>query len=621
MHQNGERCVVNKNTASAVTVAFAGNPNVGKSTLFNALTGLKQHTGNWAGKTVENAVGRCRRGGREIVIYDLPGCYSAFTDTAEETAAAAFLRGKTVDVVVTVISATAAERGLRLFFEIKKLYPRVILCLNMMDEAAHEGVVIDIDGLSKAVGVPVVALSARKKQGIDGLIQAILSFPETDAECVPQETDVNTRSHMLFLQYVSCKEKTHRNIKGFIDKVLTNKYTAFPVMIVLLLFLFWLTITGANYPSELLSRLFTRLQNVLTGVFLQVNIPPVLTDFLLNGIYRTLSWVVAVMLPPMAVFFPLFTLAEDCGLLPRIAFDLDRPFCACSACGKQALTMCMGLGCNAVGVTGCRIIESPRERLIAVLTNSLVPCNGRFPILMTMAVVLAGAAFRSGLAEAVSLTACVVISILCVFAVSKLLSVTILRGVPSFFVLEIPPLRRPEIGKTIVRSLLDRTIFVLGRAVTAAIPAGALIWLAANISVGDKSLITHAAAVFEPLGTLMGIDGIIFLSFLLALPANEIILPVMLMAYLGGNTLSAVPSVESLSPLLAGLGWTKITVLCVMIFTLFHWPCATTIKTVKKETGSGKYTALAILIPSVVGILLCIVMNFLLLPWKDGLTL
>jgi len=312
------------------------------------------------------------------------------------------------------------------------------------------------------------------------------------------------------------------------------------------------------------------------------------------------------MLPPMAIFFPLFTLLEDLGYLPRIAFNLDRCFKKCSACGKQALTMCMGFGCNAVGVTGARIIDSKRERLIAILTNVFVPCNGRFPTLISLITMflVAGSA-SSGFLSTLILTGMVILGILATLLVSSILSKTLLKGHPSSFTLELPPYRKPDVFKVIIRSVLDRTLFVLGRAVAVAAPAGLVIWLFANVSVGNATLLSHVSGFLDPFARLLGLDGIILLAFILGFPANEIVVPIMVMAYLSQGTVTDTLSLNEMKELFIANGWTTLTAINTILFSLFHWPCSTTLLTVKKETGSIKWTLASFLIPTLFGIIVC----------------
>jgi ferrous iron transport protein B len=379
-------------------------------------------------------------------------------------------------------------------------------------------------------------------------------------------------------------------------------------MIALLAIVFWLTITGANYPSQLIADALFWGQERLSAVFHYFGAPDWLHGLLVLGVYRVLAWVVSVMLPPMAIFFPLFTLLEDAGYLPRVAFNLDKSFKRCCACGKQALTMCMGFGCNAAGIVGCRIIDSPRERLIAMLTNNFVPCNGRFPTLIaiiTMFFVGVSGGFFPSVLSAVLLTMVIVLGVLMTFVISRLLSKTILKGVPSSFTLELPPYRKPEFGKVLVRSLLDRTLFVLGRAVCVAAPAGMVIWIMANVTVGDASLLTHCAEFLDPFAELLGLDGVILVAFILGLPANEIVVPIIIMAYMAQGSILELESLTELKQLLVQNGWTWVTAVSTMLFSLMHWPCTTTLLTIKKETGSLKWSALAFLIPTVTGLLVC----------------
>ncbi len=393
-----------------------------------------------------------------------------------------------------------------------------------------------------------------------------------------------------------------------IDRILTGRLAGYPVMLLMLAVIFWLTITGANYPSALLSEALFGLQDQLTALFEWAHAPAWLHGIVVLGAYRVLAWVVSVMLPPMAIFFPLFTLLEDAGYLPRVAYNLDRPFQRCCACGKQALSMCMGFGCNAAGVVGCRIIDSPRERLLAIVTNSFVPCNGRFSALLTiLSLFFVGTAggLASSIQAAIGLTAIIVLGVVLTFGATWLLSHTLLRGVPSSFTLELPPYRRPQIGQVIVRSVRDRTLFVLGRAAAVAAPAGALIWLAANVTVDGCSLLAIAAQWLDPVARWFGLDGEILMAFLLGLPANEIVLPLIVMAYAAQGSLMELGALDSIRQLLLANGWTWVTAVCVMLFSLLHWPCATTLWTIRKETGSWKWTALAAALPTLCGAVLC----------------
>ena len=380
---------------------------------------------------------------------------------------------------------------------------------------------------------------------------------------------------------------------------------------IFLAIVFWITIVGANYPSELLSNFLFSAEDKLRGLFIYLGAPEWLRGALVEGVYRVLAWVVAVMLPPMAIFFPLFTLLEDSGYLPRIAYNLDKPFKKCNACGKQALAMCMGFGCNAAGVVGCRIIDSPRERLLAILTNNFVPCNGRFPTIITLISIffISASGIAASAASALLLTAVILFGIFMTFAVTKLLSRTLLKGVPSSFTLELPSYRRPQIGKVIVRSIFDRTLFVLGRAVSVAAPAGLVIWLFANVQVGDVSLLKACADFFDPFAQLFGLDGVILIAFILGFPANEIVVPIIIMAYMSSGALTEMGSLTEMQALLTANGWDTATAVSVILFSLMHWPCSTTLMTVKKETGSLKWTFLAAALPTACGLTVCFVFN------------
>lgn len=688
---------VKKRDPNDRVVALAGNPNVGKSTIFNALTGLRQHTGNWPGKTVSNAQGYFSWQGQGYCLVDVPGSYSLLAHSAEEEVARDFICFGGADAVIVVCDATCLERNLNLTLQILEVTPRVVVAVNLMDEARGKGLEVDLELLSRRLGAPVVGMAARQGEGMDALLEALdqvcgeergpvqpVTYPSYIEEAVTRlahtlegpcaatgldprwaalrllegeetilagvdrylglnlareeetakaldkilrgwaiqgrgreaaaetiATAVVKKGETLARDVVRGDEERSRRLDRRLDKLFTSRATGFPIMLLMLLGIFWLTIVGANYPSELLSKGLFALEGWLDTALIGLGVPTTLVDMLVHGGYKVMAWVVAVMLPPMAIFFPLFTLLEDFGYLPRVAFNLDRCFQACRACGKQSLTMCMGFGCNAAGVTGCRIIDSPRERLIAILTNTFVPCNGRFPTMISVIslFLLGGAAGLGGsLLGALILLGVILLGVGMTLAVSRFLSVTVLKGVPSSFTLELPPYRRPQVGKVIVRSVADRTLKVLGRAVVAAAPAGVLIWLCANTSVGGITILAHITGFLDPFGRALGMDGVILTAFILGLPANEIVVPIIIMAYLAQGSLVELGDAQ-LFALLAANGWTWRTAVSVILFSLLHWPCATTCMTIHKETGSLKWTVLSMAVPTACGLAVCLLFH------------
>lgn len=597
----------------AKRVLLVGNPNVGKSTVFNGLTGLHQHTGNWPGKTVAVAEGWYSYKGREYILTDLPGLYSLDARSQEEQTASAEIRQGEKDCVVVVCDGTCLKRNLILVYQVLEQTENVVVLVNLLDEAKRRGITVDVKKLTGLLGVPVIPGAAGRGEGLEQLKEAVRMISDGYGAKGCRFGSMTRRQRVRLAeetaeQVVAGTDRGRSWILMW-DRILTGRKTGIPVMILGLFMLLWVTVAGANIPSEWLWRgvlwIYSGGEKILSGW----GAPWWLSGAMLDGMLLTAGRVISVMLPPMAIFFPLFTLLEDLGYLPRVAYNLDHCFERAGGCGKMGLIMCMGLGCNAVGVTGARIIDGQRERILGVITNNLMPCNGRFGglILLLSGFILPQ---ESGLV-ALGLLGLLVLSFIATMIASKILCATILRGMPSGFVLELPPYRRPRVMQVLVRSLLDRTLLVLGRAAVVAFPAGLVLWGMSQLSLGGEPLLMHMAGWLDPVAGIFGLNGVILLAFLLGTPANEIVLPMVLLILSGSFGYAG----ESLLPGLVQAGMDMQTALCTAMLFLFHWPCATTILTIVQETRNVRWIVLGILLPTAMGLAgcLCLRLIFLLL--------
>ncbi len=595
-------------------VVLSGNPNSGKSTVFNAMTGLNRHTGNWAGKTVENASAFYSFEGDNYEIIDIPGIYSLEAFSKDEQEAVDLLKNSSYDVLVIVADATCLERALLLCISELELCSNAVVCLNLSDEAKKRNIDIDHKKLAGLLQAPVVPTSARSKAGIRELKaeiagQAALSrklrvcsFSKCRFEGEP---DNATLARTIAEETVSCKSEDCFKRDRKIDNIVLTKKYGVPLMLLMIFAVFWLTIVGANYPSELLRSMFSEIEAALVSLFEAVNINETLKSAVIYGMFRTSGNVVSVMLPPMAIFSPLFNLLEDSGLLPRIAFNTDGLFNSAGTNGKNALTMCMGFGCSACGVTSCRIMGGGNDRKISVLTNSLVPCNGKYPSLILLSGFILGSGEKNSFLSALVVFLFVLAAIGVTFVATKLLSVLFGGKRSSAFVLELPPYRRPQFLKTVLLSLKDNTLKILGRAVIVAAPGGLVLWLLQNTDVNGVSALSAMSSALDPAGRFLGMDGVIIAAFILGWPANEIVVPIMLTCYPGFSAIGNSGTAQDIYSVFTANGWTAVTAVCTMLFFLFHFPCATTVLTIKKELSSLKLTILAFILPTSIGIALC----------------
>lgn len=581
-----------------IVTAFTGNPNVGKSTIFNRLTGLKQHTGNWPGKTVELVSGKYSHNGRSVTVIDLPGTYGMSAASEDEKVAAEYIRSGKADCIVAVCDGNCLARSLMLVLQVLSMHKRVVVCVNLMDEARRKGIRIDKNKLEERLQAPVVFTSAGTGEGVKELTDMIEQVAQGPAQLrILSEQDPVLLARQIALECSIAEKEEHKHFRRRLDGLLVSRRFGIPLLLLVLLFIVWLTVWGANGISAVLEWMFSIAYHRLmewTAAF-----PPWLQGVLVDGMFATAGRVICVMLPPMAIFFPMFTLLEDLGYLPRMALLLDPYMSRCGGCGRQALTLCMGLGCNAVGIMGCRILSSPRQRTTAMLTNAFIPCNGRFPSL-----ILLGSLLFPDAGAALIVAGCVALGVTGAMAVSGFLNKTVYPAEKTTFLMEIPPFRRPRLDQILIRSLLDRTMAIAGRAVVIAAPAGMLLWLLAN--TGLMQMLCH---VLEPVGVLLGMNGMILTAFIFCIPANELLIPVLLMLLTGSTALQTD----------TGMGMTVLqealslkTAVCMMVFTLFHWPCATALMTVYRESRSVIKTAAAFILPTAVGMLICFALNLIL---------
>lgn len=652
-------------------ILLVGNPNVGKSSIFNILTHSHEHTGNWTGKTVKLA--RKNIINTNYTLIDLPGIYSLSSLSDEEIVAKDTLLFEQYEKIIYVMDSSNIEKNLHLLLQILEINKNIILCLNMVDELDIKGIKINDKKLSEILDIKVIRCSASKNIGIKELIESLdeeskssynyiydyniekgisdifeyltnqfksrfiaLKLLEKDITLVDSiktkyKLDIIDKDIQNYLMHVNSEEisdsvsnllnNISKNIYnevveiskekeiGTIDKIFSKKIYALPIMFTIMFGIFFITIVLANYPSELLSLIFNKFEICLVNLSNILKIPSYIYEPIIYGIYRVVSFIVSVMFPPLVIFFFLFTYAEESGILPRLAFNFDKVF-KCSGChGKQALTICSGFGCNACAIVGSRIIDSKRDKLIAILTNSFIPCNGRFPMIIAL-ITMFFTNSNNKLQVSLYLTLFVILAILISLLTSFILSKTLLKGYNGFFILELPDYKKVKFKKVLKNSLIYKSLSILKKAVLVSIPCGIIIYFMTNTTIGNLSLFKIASNFLEPFGKLLGLDGVILLSFFLALPANEIVLPIIIMGYLGSKNVPMISNYLTIKEVLINNSWTYMTALSTILFSIMHFPCGTTLATIKSEVGT-KWMIYSFFIPLVTGILFLFILNLL----------